>query len=114
MRAADNRELWARTAERFNDTFRAPLNSHRAAVGLGPVVDVQSHIFTGRPWLEHLGIGSAHELGTPGAPTPDSLASALERTLRAEFAARAGSVATEVRRDGADVAARRLMTGPHG
>ena len=47
----DNRELWARNAERFNDTFGAALNSHRASSGLTPVDDVQSHIFTGRPWL---------------------------------------------------------------
>ncbi len=48
---ADNRALWARNAERFNDTFGAALNSHRVTAGLVPVSDVQSHIFTGRPWL---------------------------------------------------------------
>ncbi|HXK08214.1 MAG TPA: glycosyltransferase [Vicinamibacteria bacterium] len=48
---ADNRELWARDAERFNDTFRAALNSHRASRGLAPVGDVRSHMFTDRPWL---------------------------------------------------------------
>jgi vancomycin aglycone glucosyltransferase len=48
---ADNRELWARNAERFNDTFGTALNSHRASVGLTPVSDVRSHIFTDRPWL---------------------------------------------------------------
>ena len=48
---ADNRELWARDAERFNDTFAAVLNSHRASAGLAPVDDVRSHIFTDRPWL---------------------------------------------------------------
>lgn len=48
---ADNRELWARDAERFNDMFRAALNAHRAAAGLAPVSDVRSHIFTDRPWL---------------------------------------------------------------
>ena len=48
---ADNRELWAQDAERFNDSFGAALNSHRAALGLAPVSDVRSHIFTDRPWL---------------------------------------------------------------
>ena len=48
---ADNRELWARDAERFNDLFGAALNSHRASLGLAPVSDVRSHIFTDRPWL---------------------------------------------------------------
>jgi len=49
--AADNRELWARDAERFNDTFGTALNSHRASIGLAPVSDVRSHMFTDRPWL---------------------------------------------------------------
>lgn len=48
---ADNRELWARNADRFNNTFGRQLNSHRAAVGLLPVTDVSSHIFTDQPWL---------------------------------------------------------------
>jgi vancomycin aglycone glucosyltransferase len=48
---ADNRELWARDAERFNAMFGAALNARRAAVGLAPVDDVRSHIFTGRVWL---------------------------------------------------------------
>lgn len=33
---SDNRELWARSAERFNATFAAALNAHRAAIGLTP------------------------------------------------------------------------------
>src|SRR6185369_16934945 len=49
--AADNRELWARDAERSNDTFGAALNLHRAAAGLAPISDVRSHIFTDQPWL---------------------------------------------------------------
>ncbi len=247
---AENRELWARNAERFNDTFLAALNSHRASLGLAPVGDVQSHIFSDRPWLaadptlapwpdaadeavfqtgawilpderplspelkafleageapvyfgfgsmratpdlsrsmvgaaralgrraivsrgwadlslvdaepdclaigevdvlslfrrvaavvhhggagtttaaalagapqvvvpqiydqhywagriHHLGIGTAHP---PGAPSADSLTSALERTLQADVAARARSIAAAVRRDGAEAAARRL------
>jgi vancomycin aglycone glucosyltransferase len=48
---ADNRALWVRDAERFNDTFGAALNAHRASAGLAPVGDVRSHIFTDRPWL---------------------------------------------------------------
>jgi vancomycin aglycone glucosyltransferase len=250
---ADNRELWARDAERFNDTFGTALNAHRASIGLAPVSDARSHIFTGRPWLatdptlapwpgpagepvlqtgawiladerplspeletfleageppvyfgfgsirapqdlsrvmiqsaralgrraivsggwadlslvdeerdclaigevnqqalftrvaaavhhggagtttaaalagapqvvipqmydqpywaqriHHLGLGTAH---APGTPTTDSLTNALERTLHPEVAARARSLATAVQRDGAQVAARRLMTG---
>jgi vancomycin aglycone glucosyltransferase len=48
---ADNRDLWARDAQRVNDTFGAALNAHRASLGLAPVDDVRSHIFTARPWL---------------------------------------------------------------
>jgi vancomycin aglycone glucosyltransferase len=48
---ADNRELWARDAERFHDLFGAALNAHRGSIGLAPVGDARSHIFTDRPWL---------------------------------------------------------------
>jgi vancomycin aglycone glucosyltransferase len=48
---ADNRELWDRDAERFNDLFGNALNTHRASLGLAPVSDARSHIFTDRPWL---------------------------------------------------------------
>jgi vancomycin aglycone glucosyltransferase len=250
---SDNRELWARDAARFNDLFGAALNSHRASMGLAPLSDVRSHIFTDRPWLaadptlapwpdaadqavfqtgawilpderplspelerfletgalsvyfgfgsirapqdlsrvmiqaaralgrraivsrgwadlslvddepdclaigevnqqalfsrvaavvhhggsgtttaaalagapqvvipqmydqhywarriHHLGIGTAHPAGTP---TTDSLTSALEHTLHPDVAARARSIATQVRRDGAQAAAQRLMNG---
>ena len=47
----DYPELWARDAERFNATFGVALNSYRASLGLAPVSDVRSHIFTDRPWL---------------------------------------------------------------
>jgi len=47
----DNRELWKRNAARFNDTFGAPLNAHRAAIGLAPVDDLQRYMFTEHPWL---------------------------------------------------------------
>lgn len=46
-----NRELWLRHAECFNDMLGPALNRHRASVGLPPVDDVRSHIFTSRPWL---------------------------------------------------------------
>jgi vancomycin aglycone glucosyltransferase len=49
--AADNRTLWARDAERFNDLFGGALNSRRASMGLAPVDDVRTHIFSDHPWL---------------------------------------------------------------
>jgi vancomycin aglycone glucosyltransferase len=36
---ADHRELWAQHARRWNDTWSAALNSHRASMGLAPVTD---------------------------------------------------------------------------
>lgn len=48
---ADTRELWAQNGASFNAMFGAALNAHRSAVGLAPVDDVRSHIFTERPWL---------------------------------------------------------------
>jgi vancomycin aglycone glucosyltransferase len=56
--------------------------------------------------VHQLGIGAAH---APGAPTTDSLTSALAHTLQPDVKARARSIAAAVRRDGADVAARRLI-----
>ena len=47
----DNRALWARDEQRWNDTWSAVLNAHRTAAGLEPVTDVRSHLFTGTPWL---------------------------------------------------------------
>ena len=41
---AENRELWTRDAERFNDLFGPALNSHRASIGLAPVADARSHV----------------------------------------------------------------------
>jgi vancomycin aglycone glucosyltransferase len=49
--AGDYAVLWARDAARFNDLFGAALNAKRASLGLSPVDDVRSHIFTDRPWL---------------------------------------------------------------
>jgi vancomycin aglycone glucosyltransferase len=48
---ADNRELWARDAERFHDLFGSALNAHRSSLGLGPISDTRGHVFTDRPWL---------------------------------------------------------------
>ena len=48
---ADNRELWARDARRWNETWGPLLDAHRAALGLDPVSDVLSHVLTDRPWL---------------------------------------------------------------
>ena len=60
--------------------------------------------------IHHLGIGTAH---APGTPTTDSLMSALEHTLQPDVAARAHSMATVMCRDGAQAAARRLISaGP--
>jgi vancomycin aglycone glucosyltransferase len=63
------------------------------------------HYWAGR--VHELGIGAAH---APGAPTAESLTSALEHALHADVAIRAQSVATAMRRDGARVAAERLIT----
>ncbi|NUO61944.1 MAG: glycosyltransferase family 1 protein [Gemmatimonadaceae bacterium] len=48
---ADNAELWARDAERWNATWGGALNAHRAALGLEPVSAVRDHVLTSRPWL---------------------------------------------------------------
>jgi len=56
--------------------------------------------------IEELGLGAAH---APGAPTEQSLTSALERALRPDAAQRARAVAMRMRRDGARVAAARLV-----
>jgi vancomycin aglycone glucosyltransferase len=48
---ADNRELWASDARRWNDTWGAALNAHRASAGLIPITDVRSYMLTDRPWL---------------------------------------------------------------
>jgi vancomycin aglycone glucosyltransferase len=61
--------------------------------------------------VERLGIGTAH---APGAPTADSLTSALDQALRPEVAANARSIATQMRGDGAQVAAERLLRERRG
>ena len=62
------------------------------------------HYWAGR--VDMLGIGAAH---APGVPTADSLTAALERALRVETATLARAIAHEMRGDGAEVAARRLV-----
>jgi vancomycin aglycone glucosyltransferase len=57
--------------------------------------------------VHDLGIGTAH---TAGVVTTDALAAALERTLQPAVAAHARGIAAAVRRDGTDVAARRLIS----
>ena len=47
----DNRVLWEVDAERVQALYGAPLNAHRAALGLAPVDNVRDHVFTVRPWL---------------------------------------------------------------
>ncbi len=48
---ADNATLWKVDAERVDALYAAPLNAHRAALGLPPVDNVRDHVFTERPWL---------------------------------------------------------------
>ncbi|HLH23650.1 MAG TPA: glycosyltransferase [Chloroflexota bacterium] len=48
---ADYRALWAQDARRWNETWGALINLHRAALGLAPVTDVRRHVLTDRPWL---------------------------------------------------------------
>ena len=60
-------------------------------------------------WAERihtLGIGTAH---APGAPTADSLTSALAQALQPDVSARAHSIASRMRRDGTRAAAHRVI-----
>jgi vancomycin aglycone glucosyltransferase len=49
--ATDNRVLWDVDAERVQALYGAPLNAHRASIGLPPVDNVRDHVFTDQPWL---------------------------------------------------------------
>ncbi|MCC2957807.1 glycosyltransferase [Massilia sp. IC2-477] len=49
--STDYPERWERDAQRWNLAWRAPLNQHRAALGLAAVDDVRSHVLTSFPWL---------------------------------------------------------------
>ena len=48
---ADYGSVWDADAARWNEGWGSILDSHRATLGLPPVSDVRSHIFTDRPWL---------------------------------------------------------------
>ncbi len=56
--------------------------------------------------VQQLGIGTAH---APGTPSAESLTSALKHTLQPDVTDRAHAIATAVRRDGALIAAQRLI-----
>ncbi|MFF5427761.1 MULTISPECIES: glycosyltransferase [unclassified Streptomyces] len=47
----DNQALWDLDAQKVDALYLRPLNAHRAAIGLAPVVNVRDHVFTERPWL---------------------------------------------------------------
>ena len=84
-----------------------------AALAGAPQV-VIPQIYDQHYWAQRvhdLGIGTAH---APGTPTTGSLRGALEHALQPEVAARAQSIATAVRDDGAQAAARRLLSANHG
>jgi vancomycin aglycone glucosyltransferase len=79
-----------------------------AALAGAPQVVIPNH-YDQHYWAQRvqtLGIGSAHQAG---APTPDSLSSALAQALRPEVAISARDVAGKVRRDGTKVAAEKLI-----
>jgi vancomycin aglycone glucosyltransferase len=79
-----------------------------AALAGAPQVVIPHH-YDQHYWAQRvgtLGIGAAH---APGAPTVDSLASALDLALRPETIARAHYIAAAVRRDGTQVAAGALI-----
>jgi vancomycin aglycone glucosyltransferase len=50
-RLSDYSDVWAKDAQRWNDTWRTLLDSHRASIGLTPVEDVHRHVTTAHPWL---------------------------------------------------------------
>jgi vancomycin aglycone glucosyltransferase len=62
------------------------------------------HYWAGR--VQALGIGTAH---APAAPSAESLTAALEAAIRDDIVARARTIARAVRRDGTQVAAKRLL-----
>lgn len=62
---ATNGELWQVDAERVQALYGAPLNAHRAALGLPPVDNVRDHVHTDRPWL------AADPLLAPWPGSPD-------------------------------------------
>jgi vancomycin aglycone glucosyltransferase len=47
----DHRVLNDLVVQSYNALFSAPLNTHRAAIGLPPVDNVRDYVITNRPWL---------------------------------------------------------------
>jgi vancomycin aglycone glucosyltransferase len=81
-----------------------------AARGGAPQVVIPQH-YDQHYWaqrVKQLAVGVAH---APGTPTTDSLTAALLHALRPEVAARARSMASAVRLDGAAIAAQRVTAG---
>jgi vancomycin aglycone glucosyltransferase len=81
-----------------------------AAALAGTPQVVMPQIYDQHYWaqrIHHLGIGTAH---APGTPTTDSLTSALQHSLQPDVAARAQSIATAMRSNGAQAAAQRLIS----
>jgi len=80
-----------------------------AALAAAPQVVIPQH-YDQHYWsrrVEELGVGAAH---IPPAPTMESLSPTLARALTARVAERARVVAAAVRRDGARLAAERVVT----
>lgn len=80
-----------------------------AALAGVPQVVIPNH-YDQHYWAQRvhtLGIGVAH---AAGAPTRDSLASALAQSMRPEVAHRARALASSICRDGTTVAAKQLVT----
>ena len=83
--------------------------THVAALAGAPQVIIPQ-IYDQHYWarrIDDLAIGCTH---APGAPTAESLTIALDRALGEAIAARARSIAAAVRRDGARIAAERVVT----
>jgi vancomycin aglycone glucosyltransferase len=84
----DNRVLWDVDAERVQALYGAPLNAHRAALGLPPVDNIRDHVFTDRPWLA----ADPTLAPWPGSPCLDVVQTGVwilpdERPLPAELVA---------------------------
>jgi vancomycin aglycone glucosyltransferase len=83
--------------------------THAAARAGAPQVVIpqhyDQHYWAGR--VQQLGIGTAH---SPSTPTTDSLTSALEHVLQTDVSVRAQAIAAEMRRDGTQIAAQRLIS----
>lgn len=79
-----------------------------AALSGAPQVIIPQH------YDQHFWAGRAHELGigtahAPGAPTAESLTRALQHTFQPDVVERAQALAPKVRRNGAEIAAQRLI-----